>query len=196
MNRKNVFKQFKFQKTSDSTDRICEKDECQEIGKFKAPISRNNLRKYKWFCIDHIREYNKNWNYYDGMNEDEIEASIKNSSTWERPTWPTKNGLNGKWYSLDFQINDFDNVFQNNNVKEDFKVDNNNRIFSKNELEAFNKLGLKPSMDINIIKIAYKKLVKKYHPDNNGGNKDYENKLKIINQAYADLKKSLDKINY
>ena len=48
MNKKNVFKQFKFQKTSDSTDRICEKDECQAIGKFKAPISRNNLRKYKW----------------------------------------------------------------------------------------------------------------------------------------------------
>ena len=85
---------------------------------------------------------------------------------------------------------------QNKNVQEDFKVNNNNRIFSKNELEAFNKLGLKPSMDMNNIKIAYKKLVKKYHPDNNGGNKDYENKLKIINQAYADLKKSLDKINY
>ena len=41
MNKKNVFKQFNFQKISDNTDRICEKDDCQEIGKFKAPISRN-----------------------------------------------------------------------------------------------------------------------------------------------------------
>ena len=48
----------------------------------------------------------------------------------------------------------------------------------------------------DLLETNYVALQKKYHPDNNGGNKDYENKLKIINQAYADLKKSLDKINY
>ena len=88
-------------------------------------------------------------------------------------------------------MNKFDDVFQNKTGQKDFNYDNNDRNFSKNEIEAFKKLGLKPTMDINNIKATYKKLVKKYHPDNNGGNKNYEDKLKFINQAYSDLNKSL-----
>jgi len=195
MNKKNIFNQFNFHQKTDDLGQKCEAEDCDEIGKFKAPISRENLRKYKWFCIDHIREFNKKWNYYEGMNEEEIEASIKSSSTWERPTWPIKNGFNSGLYSFDFKMNNFDDVFQNKTGQKDFNYDNNDRNFSKNEIEAFKKLGLKPTMDINNIKAAYKKLVKKYHPDNNGGNKNYEDKLKFINQAYSDLNKSLCRNN-
>ena len=71
------------------------------------------------------------------------------------------------------------------------------RSFSISEIKAFKVLQVSPTKNINTIKKAYKKLVKKYHPDYNIGNKEYENKIKLINQAYNDLKNTKqEQINY
>ena len=68
--------------------RSCDQDNCPEDGLFKAPKSRSSLNDYYWFCLDHVRAYNKAWNYCEGMNEDEIEDEIRRSTVWDRPTWP------------------------------------------------------------------------------------------------------------
>ena len=73
--------------------RLCEHSECDEIGEFRAPKSRSDIRCYLWFCLAHVREYNRAWNYFQGMSQDEIEAYQHSSNTWHRPTWVM--GVNG-----------------------------------------------------------------------------------------------------
>ena len=58
---------------------------------YPAPKSRDRLDEYHWFCLEHVREYNKSWNFCDGMNE-EIESEIREDTVWRRPTWPLGSG--------------------------------------------------------------------------------------------------------
>ena len=56
---------------------ICEWDSCQEDGEFKAPLEKDNSKEYRWLCEEHIKLFNKNWNYFDGMRQNEIEDFMK-----------------------------------------------------------------------------------------------------------------------
>jgi hypothetical protein len=66
----------------------CDHPGCLEEGAYKAPKSRLQLRNYHYFCLQHVREYNKAWNYHKGLNEQQVENSIRRSTTWDRPSWP------------------------------------------------------------------------------------------------------------
>ena len=67
-------------------ENICEWKNCKESGKFKAPLEKDNSRSYKWLCEEHIKSFNKNWNYFEGMSQKEIENFVKSDLTWHRPT--------------------------------------------------------------------------------------------------------------
>ena len=60
--------------------------------------------------------------------------------------------------------------------------------FSDKDLKAFEILGLDVSINWENIRSKFKKLVKKFHPDMNSGNKKFEEKLKVITLAYTQLK--------
>jgi hypothetical protein len=68
--------------------RQCDAPGCREPGEHRAPKSRDRLEDYYWFCLDHVRSYNKQWNYYEGVSPEELEQAIRRSTTWDRPTWP------------------------------------------------------------------------------------------------------------
>ena len=68
------------------THQKCSSPDCNLLGEYKAPISPDNLREYKWFCLAHIKEYNKNWNYFENMTADEIETFIENDIIGHRKT--------------------------------------------------------------------------------------------------------------
>jgi hypothetical protein len=53
-------------------NRKCSFENCPNDGEFKAPSSPKELKRYVWFCLKHIREYNKKWNYFSDMSADEI----------------------------------------------------------------------------------------------------------------------------
>ena len=72
--------------------KYCEWKGCNKKGIYRAPKNRENLREFRWFCLEHIREYNKNWNYFSGLSQKEIEKELKEDFTWHLPTWP----MNGK----------------------------------------------------------------------------------------------------
>ena len=61
---------------------ICEWENCNEIGKFKAPVEKDNSKNFKWLCEEHIKLFNKNWNYFEGMSQNEIENFLKSDLTW------------------------------------------------------------------------------------------------------------------
>ena len=74
-------------KEEPSQTKKCEAEHCLEDGIYPAPRNRDDLRSYVWFCLQHVREYNKGWNYFDGLNGDALEAEIRRATTWERPSW-------------------------------------------------------------------------------------------------------------
>ena len=65
---------------------ICDWKDCKEIGAYKAPIERDNSKKFRLLCLNHIKIFNKNWNYFENMNDQEIEFFIKSDLTWHKST--------------------------------------------------------------------------------------------------------------
>ena len=165
--------------------RKCDKDNCNEKGEFKAPKSRAMLNEYYFFCIVHIKEYNKSWDFYKGLSVNQIENSMRQDTIWNRPSWPLK----GSPYKVIEQINIF---FNEDN--EDINLTMDNETFFKNKLldekltreenNALFILKLKLPLTLDKIKKNYKKLVKIFHPDVNGNNKKAEEKFKEINNSY------------
>ena len=163
---------------------ICEWENCRESGKFKAPLERDNSKNHKWLCEKHIKLFNKNWNYFEGMSQQEIENFLKSELTWHRPTQ--------KFGSSD----NFFNILWNNALGDKFNLFKGEKIFnslndkklSEKDKDAFRIMGLEFDTDWPIIQKKFKTLVKKFHPDRNSGNKQFEDKLKKITLAYSHLK--------
>ena len=88
-------------------ERICSNPKCNELGVFPAPKSRDQLREYLYFCINCIRDFNKSWNYFEGLNEQELEVEIRKSVTWDRPSW--KFGTKNINYDFETAFNRFEN---------------------------------------------------------------------------------------
>ena len=168
----------------------CDKKNCELEGKYKAPKSKINLRDYYLFCLKHVKEYNKSWDFYKGLNVDQIELSMRKDTVWDRPSWP----LNGNPNSIVDQIKDF-----LNNDYSLFEKDKDLQGFLKNKLidekltkeenNSLNILELTLPISIDEIKKKYKKLVKIFHPDVNDNNKEAEIQFKEINEAYKILLK-------
>ena len=157
--------------------RHCDWPGCKEAAEYRAPRSRENLNSYFWFCLDHVRQYNASWNYYEGMSEDEVEADVRRDTTWNRPTWP-----------MGFRI---DGVIDPERLRDDFGLftgeppaaERKKKMLTPWE-KALNVLGLSAPVSIADVKARYKELVKRHHPDANGGSLAAEEKFKQINQAY------------
>ncbi len=165
----------------------CDKNGCAEKGEFRAPKSRLMLNQYYFFCLDHIKEYNKSWDFYKGLSVSQIENSMREDTIWNRPSWPLK----GNAYKVIEQINEFFGDELNDlNVKEDNKYFQN-KLLDENltsvENKALSILKLNLPITLEKIKKNYKKLVKIFHPDVNGNNKIAEEKFKEINQSYKTL---------
>ena len=165
-------------------ENICEWENCKETGKFKAPIDKDNSKKFRWLCEVHIKLFNKNWNYFEGMQQSEIEAFLKSDLTWHRPT--QKFGSSDNFFNILWNnaLNDKFNFFG-----KDEKMNGlNTGGLSEKDKDAFSMLGLEPGEDWLAVQKKFKSLVKQYHPDKNAGNKQYEDKLKKITLAYSHLK--------
>ena len=165
---------------------ICDWNNCFEIGKYKAPVEKDNSRKFKLLCLNHIKEFNKNWNYFTGMNDEQIYDFLKSDMTWHKPTQSFSSSDN------------FFKILWNNALKdEDKKSMLNNSLdymkqlkFDHKDIKAFSILGISVGLKWEKIQKKFKSLVKKFHPDMNLGNKKYEEKLKLITLAYSQLKKT------
>ena len=165
---------------------ICDWNNCFEIGKYKAPVEKDNSRKFKLLCLNHIKEFNKNWNYFTGMNDEQIYDFLKSDITWHKPTQSFSSSDN------------FFKILWNNALKDENKKSmlNNslnymNQIkFDHKDIKAFSILEISVGLKWEKIQKKFKSLVKKFHPDMNLGNKKYEEKLKLITLAYSQLKKT------
>ena len=175
---------------------------CREEGLYPAPHNRDNLRDYIWFCLEHVRAYNRQWNYFAFMTRAEINQSIDDATTWERPSWVFGAGVGagaGAGTGAKFQPNLHDafGFFTQTQTPEHYISPEERRAWKALELNELNELNkrnartpINPPADIwDAIKKQYKMLVKKHHPDTNGGDAKAEEKIKTITCAFAVLER-------
>lgn len=164
--------------------RTCDFPGCPRAGEYRAPKSRDSLREYYWFCLDHVRAYNATWDYYKGMSPGQIEALLRADTGWQRPTWPL-GSLGGR--PEDEVIHDrldilgaagFRRVPPQPSVPQELR-------------QPLDTLGLSWPVSMDGLKARYKELAKRNHPDANGGDRAAEERLKRINLAYAALRSHL-----
>jgi hypothetical protein len=167
---------------------LCNHQGCLEAGLYRAPKSRKQLNEYYWFCLEHVREYNKSWDFYAGMNQTEIERQTRQDIVGNRPTWPL-----GKWgahqrhrFRADLFPDDVAEALNGDHARKQQKE--RAKAASSPEEQALAVLNLTWPATLDEIKLRYKTLVKKLHPDANGGDKSAEEQLKLVNQAYSTLK--------
>tara|TARA_Y100000590_G_scaffold403349_1_gene489957 strand:- start:4587 stop:5105 length:519 start_codon:yes stop_codon:yes gene_type:complete len=163
---------------------ICEWENCKFTGEFKAPAERDNSKNFRWLCSIHIKIFNKSWNYFAGMSQNEIENFLKSDITWHRPTQQfgsSDNFFNILWNNA---LSDKFNIFD----KESPMNFNKNKKLCEKDKDAFKIMELDFNADWTNIQKKFKTLVKKFHPDIHSGNKEYEDKLKRITLAYSHLK--------
>ncbi len=165
--------------TVESSGHACAWAGCAAPGDFRAPRSRQQIHEYQWFCADHIKEFNKNWNYFEGMNEAQIYAFQKDATIGHRPTWriDTQQG------SAEFQLeNAFLRMFGDGRYRE-----LGPRPIPPKDRDALAALDLEHPASHRTIKAQYRELVKKYHPDVNRSNPRAEDIFKKITIAYQHL---------
>ena len=163
---------------------ICEWNSCKENGTYKAPLERDNSKKYRWLCAEHIKLFNKSWNYFEGMTQNEIEVFLKSDLTWHRPT--QKFGSSDNFFNILWNnaLGDKFNFYKQEEAVFNLK----NKKFSEKDKDAFKIMELELNSDWTTVQKKFKTLVKKFHPDRNAGNKQFEDKLKKITLAYSHLK--------
>lgn len=178
----------------DNDVRTCDWPGCQEEGTHRAPKSRDQLREYHWFCLAHVRTYNAGWNYYAGMSDAEVEADTRRDTVWHRPTWPLGSPPEAGEIGPDAFSDPFD-LFGEGGPGRGAAHDRSGHD-RKGAAEsgpsgphraALAVFGLEVPVTRDEIRRRYKQLVKRHHPDTNGGDKAAEEKLKEINDAYQTL---------
>ena len=167
---------------------ICDWENCDQTGSYRAPVEKDNSKKYRLLCLEHIKIFNKKWNYFSNMSDQEVEFFIKSDLTWHKATksfGSSDNFFNILWNNA---LEDKLNIFRSENFKEYKKTQLSNK-----DRDAFDVMELKYDVKWGQIQKQFKTLVKKYHPDKNQGSKKFEDKLIKITLAYSQLETTIGK---
>ena len=174
---------------SETSTRLCEKDGCNEAGKYRAPRAPDVLDEYLWFCKDHVREYNQQWSFFDGTTEAELNAQRSKDRVWERTTKPIADPEQRAWARLG--IEDPHQVLGNNATRNPGKSANGHtRKLPPTERKAIEILEAKDHWTKAEVRKSYKALIKVLHPDMNGGDRSDEEKLQEVVWAWDQIKDS------
>jgi curved DNA-binding protein CbpA len=180
-------------------EKTCDWSGCQHPGTHKAPKARGGDGRYYLFCIDHVRQYNASYNYFDGMSDAQVAQFQKDAATGHRPTWKTgaealDHGTNKGARSADPEtLRDS----RSQTAKEFFAYRAKRMAGAKAEprryvrpleRKSLETMNLPETATKNDIKARFKELVKLHHPDANGGDTRSEETLREIIQAYNILK--------
>jgi hypothetical protein len=173
-------------------DRQCDHQGCRAAAATRAPKSRDMPNDHYWFCSVHAAEYNRNWNFFAGMSEGEVEARMQDDQvTGGRPTWSFKSGARNREAAASRgAFHDAHGVFGVGVTAEDAARAAWNSRLGKLERAALADLDLDPGVDGPAIRVRYLELVKRCHPDSNGGDRSAEHKLQRVIKAYKTLQKA------
>jgi hypothetical protein len=159
--------------------RCCAWPGCAAEGAYRAPLARDRLREYQFLCLEHVREFNRSWDYFAGMSAAEIEAHNRSDVTWNRPSWRfgTAASFDPKWCDA-FGL--FGDAATHQPKPAARPLTKAGRMMALLELED--------GFTLAELKSRFKTLAKRHHPDLNGGDKGAEERLRLIIEAYTYLR--------
>ena len=163
---------------------------CTAPGEFKAPLQPADFDgpgSWRFLCLDHVREHNSRYNFFEGMSADEITRAQHPLAGWDRTSRIfTANGADPppRWTDFADPLDAISTRF--GNIRERAKPSR----FSKPERRALSVLGLGDDADRHSVRQRYSALVRRYHPDKNGGDRSHEVRLREVIEAYQLLRKS------
>ncbi len=176
-------------------DTTCQWEGCNRPGTHKAPMGRNHEGKYINLCIEHVREYNKNFNYFSGLADDDVAKIQKDALTGERPTWTMGVNKDGRSSKSPYSQGDpraaiADRVIARSMRRTGQMSGKGGPVRKLKALEkkAFDDLSMPHAATSDELKTRYKALVKRHHPDSNGGDRSTEKRLQEIIKSYKILK--------
>jgi DnaJ-domain-containing protein 1 len=175
-------------KAREAGERACDQIGCERAGAHRAPKSRESDKEFWWFCSEHAGDYNRRWNFFRDMSEDEYEAFKHAEEIGHRPTWTFRPGRNDRvsagrfWQSA--KKGDRFGVFGGFAQRAEPRKP---RIGRVQEL-ALHVLALEVGAEPAAIRQRYAELVKRYHPDSNQGDRTAETQLNKVLKAYQTLK--------
>jgi len=178
---------------------VCEHPACREAGEFRAPGYRpsgfDGPGEYRWFCLEHVREFNSDYDWFEGMSAEEILDAQSPASGWrtESPSFRPAAGVDGmpRWADYDDPLDAISaraNGIKSRTQREaQMAMDGR---FSREEARALDTMGLGLDTDRRRLRQRYSELVRRYHPDRNGGDRKFESRLNSVVEAYQLLRKS------
>lgn len=173
--------------------RTCAEPGCETPGEFRAPPIEDarqgfeGPRPYRWFCLDHVRAFNAGYNFFSGMTADEIHEQQRPFAGWERETRAfATNGADRppRWADFDDPLDAIGARFTRSMAT----ARKDGRPLSEGDRRALRVLGLDADIDRRALRQRYADLVRRYHPDRNGGDRSFEKALQDVIAAYTQLK--------
>jgi hypothetical protein len=175
----------------DDTNRSCARADCDQPGEFRAPADRGGGGNFdgpgawQWLCLDHVRAFNSSYNFFAGMSTDEIEAEQRPFAGWDRETRAfSANPKTGpRWADFIDPLDAIGARFAHARTER-----KDGRELSDGDRRALKVLGLGRDADRRELRMRYAELVRRYHPDRNGGDRSHEKALQDVISAYTQLK--------
>jgi len=185
----------------ENSERECEAPGCGEAGEFRAPggcaPGFDGPGDWRWFCLDHVREFNAGYDWFEGMSADEIYAAQSPISGWARETRAFRPGAHGmpRWADFDDPLEAIGARAGDIRARAAGEAARRSAAtpaprFTVREHTALSVMGLSPQSDRPALRRRYSELVRRYHPDRNGGDRSHEGRLQQVVEAYQLLRKA------
>ena len=189
----------KFHGRYQESGKICMHPTCTQPGEFRAPGSRSGSfdgpGEWRWFCLEHVREFNAGYDWFEGMSAEEIYSAQAPAAGWrtESPTFRAAAGLDGmpRWADYDDPLDAIAARARGlkSRVQREAELAMSGK-FSREEAAALEAMDLGTDTDSRRLRRRYSELVRRYHPDRNGGDRRHEARLRRVVEAYQLLRKS------
>ena len=173
--------------------RLCAEAGCEQPGEFRAPFAEgagprhDGPGDYRYLCLDHVRAFNARYNFFNGMTAAEIHEAQRPYAGWERESRAfASNGADRppRWADFADPLDAIGARFRGR-VQAGRK---DGKPLSGADRKALSVLGLDHDADRKALRTRYSELVRKFHPDRNGGDRSMEKALQEVIAAYQHLR--------
>jgi hypothetical protein len=175
----------------EANGRVCAEPRCEGAGEFRAPLldggpsGRDGPPPFRWLCLDHVRAFNAGYNFFNGMSADEIHMAQRPYAGWERETRAFTGADRGpRWADFTDPLDAIAARFR----REPAADRGDGKPLSGQDRASLQVLGLAADADRTALRKRYSELVRRFHPDRNGGDRSHESELQKVIAAYQQLK--------
>ena len=182
------------------SDRPCAVEGCPEPGEFRAPPlegarAAGEGPQWRWLCLDHVRAFNQGYNFFTGMSPDEIAAAQRPYAGWERETRAFSSNAASpppRWSDFADPLDAIGARFKERVAKarEANRMRQDGKFLSGEDRKQLDVMGLPVDADRKALRTRYTELLRRYHPDHNGGDRSHESALQGVIEAYGHLRKA------